>query len=362
MIRRLALALMFASGAAVAEDPPEGSRVFTPPPIVFDADHDPSPAVEEAIEALSEQQLEEARETGDSHVDTVVGEATASPPEEADEAAAPEAATGTAYGAPQPELAIQEPSAVVAPAYGDYGAPAARPGQDLGDLLAVLIREWSREPEIRQLAYGAASGTAAEPEAEPAQPPPPPSLAAAIDAGGALYARTLYEVNSDVGGPVIVEILEEPLAGAIATGGFEVVRDRMVLRLTALEHDGRLTAVDGWAVGLDCRCFGIQGAVDRHWFERVILPAAIAFAQSWATALARPDTTVRVEGDVVLQSTSRAASDERLLEGVAAATGQIGRVLTEDAPRAMTVSIPANTALAVTFATSPAIAAAGSAP
>lgn len=359
MIRRLALALVLASGAA-AQDPPVDSRVATPPGIAFDADHDPSPAALEAIEALSEQQLEEARETGGSHVDTVFGEATAQPPEEADEAAS--ATTGTAYGAPQPELAIQEPSAVVAPAYGDYGAPAARPGQDLGDLLAVLIREWSRPPEIRQLAYGAASGAAAEPEAEPATPQPPPSLAAAIDAGGALYARTLYEVNSDYPGPVLVEILEEPLAGAVATGGFEVVRDRMVLRLTSLEHDGRLTPVDGWAVGLDCACYGISGQVDRHWFERVILPAAISFAQSWTSALARPDTTVRVEGDVVLQSTSQAAGDERIYEGVAAATGQIGRVLTEDAPRTMTVRIPANTALAVTFATSPALAATGSAP
>ena len=357
MIRRLALALVLASGAA-AQDPPVDSRVFPPPHIAFDADHDPDPAVLEAIEALSEQQLEEARETGDSHVDTVFGEATA--PEETEEESA--ATTGTAYGAPQPELAIQEPSAVVAPAYGDYGAPAARPGQDLGDLLAVLIREWSREPEIRQLAYGAASRPAADPDAEPPTPQPPPSLAAAIDAGGALYARTVYEVNSDYPGPVIVEILEEPLAGAIATGGFEVVRDRMVLRLTSLEHDGRLTPVDGWAVGLDCACYGISGQVDRHWFERVILPAAVSFAQAWTSALARPDTTVRVDGDVVLQSTSQAAEGERLLEGVAAATGEIGRVLSEDAPRTMTVRIPVNTALAVTFATSPALAASGSAP
>lgn len=357
MIRRLALALMVASGAA-AQDPPVDSRVFTPPHTAFDADHDPNPAVEEAIEAHLEQQLEEARETGDSHVDTVFGEATAAPE---DETQPPAAAEGTAYGAPQPEVVIQEPSAVVAPAYGDYGAPAARPGQDLADLVAVLIREWSRPPEIRQLAYSAASGPATAPDAELAAPTPP-SLATVIDAGRPLYARTVYEVNSDFAGPVIVEILEEPLAGAVATGGFEVVRDRMVLRLTSLEHDGSLTPVDGWAVGLDCACFGISGQVDRHWFERVILPAAISFAEAWASALARPSTTVRVEGDVVVESTSQAASDERLLEGVAAATGEIGRVLTEDAPRARTVIIPRNTALAVTFTTSPIIAGEGGTP
>ena len=250
---------------------------------------------------------------------------------------------------------IQQPSRVVGPAYGDYGAPAAAPGQDLADLLALLIREWSREPEIRQLAYGAASAPAAGPEPPPAHPPGP-ALAAAIRAGRPLYARTLYEVNSDYAGPVIVEILEEPLAGAVATGGFEVVRDRMVLRLASLDHEGLRVPVDGWAVGLDCACFGIAAEVDRHWFERVILPAAISFAEAWTAALARPDTTVTVEGNVVVESTRQAADDERIYEGVAAATGQIGRVLSEDSPRAMTVRIPQNTALAVTFAASPAIA------
>ena len=360
MIRRIAISLVIAAGTAAAQDPPDTSSLPLPPAIAYDPDHDPTPAEREALEALEAQQLEAAQEAGDSHVDTVFGEATAAPEEE--EEADPPAAAGTPYGGQaQPDLVIQEPSTVVAPAYGDYGAPTARPGQDLHDLIALLIREWSREPEIRQLAYSAASAPGETPEAE-AQAPASPSLAAAIRAGRPLYARTLYEVNSDYSGPVIVEILEEPLAGAVATGGFEVVRDRMVLRLTSLDHEGVLTPVDGWAVGLDCACFGIEGEVDRHWFERVILPAAISFAEAWTSALARPDTTVRVDGDVIVESTRQAASDDRIYEGIAAATGEIGRVLTEDSPRAMTVRIPRNTALAVTFSASTAVAVAGDGP
>jgi len=147
-----------------------------------------------------------------------------------------------------------------------------------------------------------------------------------------------------------------PLAGAVATGDFEVVRDRMVLRLTSLDHEGLRVPADGWAVGLDCACFGIAAEVDRHWFERVILPAAIAFAEGWSSALARPSTTVNIEGGVVVEGVRQATAKERIYEGLAAATGPAAAVLQEDAARAMTVRIPSNTALAVTFASSPAIA------
>ena len=88
----------------------------------------------------------------------------------------------------------------------------------------------------------------------------------------------------------------------------------------------------------------------------MIVPAAVAFVEGWATAIARPRTTVNVDGGVVVQSTAAATSEERLYEGIAAATGPAAAVLQEDAPRQMTVRIPRNTELAVTFASPPDIA------
>ena len=220
----------------------------------------------------------------------------------------------------------------------------------------MLIEEWSREPQIVAVGYDAASARAAESLGETAPASGPPAVTLAIEAGRPLYARTLYEVNSDYPGPVLVEILEPPLVGAVATGTFTRVRDTMVLHLTHLEVGGVRVPVDGWAVGLDCACFGIDGQVDRHWFDRVILPAAIAFVEGWSRALARPATTVNVEGNVVVESVDAATSDERIYEGIAAATGPAAAVLQEDAPRAMTVSIPRNTELAVTFTAAPALA------
>ena len=53
-----------------------------------------------------------------------------------------------------------------------------------------------------------------------------------VPAGAGLYARTMYAVDSDYPGPVLLEILEPPLAGAVASGAFALVGERLTLRLT----------------------------------------------------------------------------------------------------------------------------------
>ncbi len=349
---RLAVLLavgLLAAGPAPAQEAPADSSLPPPAGGTLDPDQDLDQAQADALEEREEQDREAAAAAGGYHIPVAVGEATepAPVPETADTG---EPAADIPYGAPAADLVIRPPSEVVAPAYGDYGAPAARPGQDLSDLLAILIREWSREPDIRQLSYGASAATATRDGTAAAGPSPAGPVHAGIRAGQALYAMTLFEVNSDFPGPVLVEILEEPLAGAVASGSFQVIRDRMALTLTTLEHEGHVLGIDGWAVDLDCACFGVEGEVDRHWFDRVILPAALSFAEAWTSSLARPDTTVTVQGDVIVEETRQAASDERIYGGIAAATGQIARVLTEDAPRSMTVRIPRGTPLAVTLA------------
>ena len=74
----------------------------------------------------------------------------------------------------------------------------------------------------------------------------------------------------------------------MATGAFTLSGERMVLRLTSLEYRGRRRATDGWAVGLDCACYGIAGEVDSHFFQRVLLPSAVRFAEGFLTAMGRP--------------------------------------------------------------------------
>ncbi len=345
----LAAALLWMPAAAQYTTVPDASNVD------LDPDAQGTEEWTRSVDERNRQTVEEARETGGTAFDAAVGPATQQPAEETPEE--PEPGTARAeYGHQEPVPVIQTPSAVAGRAYNDYGAAVAVSGQDLSDLLAVLIEEWSRPPEIVAIGYDAASARPDEPGGETAASSAPPPVQRVIEAGRALYARTLYEVNSDYPGPVLVEILEPPLAGAVATGTFTRIRDTLALHLTRVEVGGISVPVDGWAVGLDCACFAIEGEVDRHWFERVIMPAAIAFVEGWSRAIARPATTVNVEGGVVVQSVDEATSRERIHEGIAAAAGPAAAVLTEDAPRAMTVSIPQGTELAVTFTAAPDVA------
>ena len=173
-----------------------------------------------------------------------------------------------------------------------------------------------------------------------------------IAAGTGLYARTMYAVDSDYPGPVLLEILEPPLAGAVASGAFTLIGERLVLRLSRLEYRGRSFTVDAWAAGLDCACYGVDGEVDSHWFERVLLPASVRFAEGFLTALSRPSETVTIGGEVRYER-REAATRDAVHAGLATAARTAGDVLLENAPDGPTVRIARDTELVVVFAAPP---------
>ena len=241
--------------------------------------------------------------------------------------------------------------------------PAAPRGEEraVGDLIGVLIESWTRAPEIVRLRYRQASahGSGPEPGRTMVGDPDVQELQSAapalprIAAGRGLYARTLYAVDSDYPGPVLLQLLEPPLAGAVASGRFSLVGERLALRLDRLEYRGRSTAVDAWAVGLDCACYGVDGEVDSHWFDRVLLPSAVRFAEGFMGALSRPNETVIVHGGDVRYERLEASTRDAVHAGLATAARTAGDVLLENAPDGPTVRIPRDTELVVVFAGSP---------
>ena len=102
----------------------------------------------------------------------------------------------------------------------------------------------------------------------------------------------LHAVNSDYPGPVLIELLQPPLSGAVARGSFQLVRERLVIRISALDVAGETVPVDAVAVGLDCGCFGVAGEVSYHWWDRLILPAAFGFVQQYLVARAQTERRV----------------------------------------------------------------------
>ena len=154
-------------------------------------------------------------------------------------------------------------------------------------------------------------------------------------------------------GPVLIELLEPPLAGAVASGGFTRAGERLVLRLTRLEYRGRRVPVDAWAAGLDCACYGVGGEVDSHWFERVLLPSAVRFAEGFLAALARPAESLGIGDGGVRYERREPAGPGAVNAGLATAARTAGGVLLESAPDGPTVRIPRDTELVVVFAAPP---------
>ena len=306
------------------------------------------PAYRDTLDRRDRQRLDAAREAGDSFMPVFQGRGAAP-------GAGPPAG---ALAAPRDaELAPTPPQ----PAYEPYRRPDSLPvpseaQHGTADLIDVLIEAWSRSPEIVRVRYPPAA--ARDPDIASVrgaggarQETPPAPLG--IGTGRGLYARTLYAVDSDYPGPVLLELLEPPLAGAVVAGAFTLVGERLVLRLSRLEYRGRSVAVDAWAVGLDCACYGVAGEVDSHYFSRVLLPAAVRFAEGFLTALARPAESLSLGAGDVRYERSEVSTRGAIHAGLGTAARAAGDVLLENAPDRATVRIPRDTELVVVFAAAP---------
>ncbi|MCY3760719.1 MAG: DotG/IcmE/VirB10 family protein [Gemmatimonadetes bacterium] len=311
----------------------------------------------QTLEERNLQGLEESMETGDSHVDVVTPAAGG---EEGDAVEPPEVGARAKI---ETEEADRKQPETVSPETGVQPVRRVRVQEDpepggkfdveVGNVdafVAALVEALDRAPNVRRITYASREeGAPSSPEAGAGRA----ALAALpeVGAGDAFYARLLHAVNSDYPGPVLIEILQPPLAGAVARGEFQLVRDRMVIRLSSLETGGEALSVDAVAVGLDCACFGVSGDVSYHWWERVLLPAATGFVEQYLIARAEPEQRVvtGAGGTVASERRSRSARQARDA-GLAAAAGRVGEVLREQSPSVRTVSIPRNAELAVMFA------------
>lgn len=311
-----------------------------------------SPGYDETLKQREREDLQRAREEGQSNMPILTGPPEADEPQPVSPLDAhirpePERVEVEAEPEPEPVQRVRMQEDVVAPAPAPV--PVADEGAGLDELVAALVKAMDRGPDIRRIVYGRpeagadATGGPVRPEAGPALP--------GVGAGDAFYGRVLHAVNSDYPGPVLIELLQPPLVGAVARGSFQLVGDRLVIRVMALDVAGETVPVDAVAVGLDCGCFGVSGEVSYHWWDRLILPAAFGFVQQYLVARAQTDKrVVEVASGGVVTEQREASARQARDAGLAAAAGRAGEVLLENAPSAQTVEIPRNSEVAVMFA------------
>jgi intracellular multiplication protein IcmE len=184
-----------------------------------------------------------------------------------------------------------------------------------------------------------------------AVPPRAPIETVLVPAGRGIYAHTVLSVNSDTGGPIVLEADTGPLAGDRLIGNFSKnERDRLIVRVTTVVHRGQAIDVRGLVVAPDTMETAVASSVDEHYLERFALPAAAAFVQGLGQAIALSNSTTQITpyGGAI---TSYGPLNFQKQAGIAAgaAAAQIGQTLQQETPKGPTVILASNVGVGVMF-------------
>lgn len=172
-----------------------------------------------------------------------------------------------------------------------------------------------------------------------------------IPAGRGIYAHTVLAVNSDTGGPLVLEADSGPIAGDRMTATFSKNGyDRLVVRVVSIAHKGRTLEANAIVIAPDTMETAVASSVDEHYVERFLLPAAAAFVQGLGQAISQSNTTSSVSSltGTVTGVTKLHIGQEA---GVAAGTAaqQVGSALAQEAPKGPTINLEANANVGIMF-------------
>ena len=172
-----------------------------------------------------------------------------------------------------------------------------------------------------------------------------------VPAAQIAYAKLLTEANTDSPGPVLAEIASGPLKGSRILGTFEEQNEYLTLTFNTVVYEGESIAIDAVALDPDTTLPGIVTDVDHRYFKRIILPAAAAFVEGAASAIAESGlTTVTVEGDVVAEETEETDNEQEIASGIEEAGQKLGEIIDEMAEDTQVmVRVAAGTPIGILF-------------
>lgn len=146
-----------------------------------------------------------------------------------------------------------------------------------------------------------------------------------ISAGTVNYAQLLTEANSDVPGPILIQILSGPLAGARAVGRFQVMNDYLVLTFNIATLKGKEYQINALALDPDTTLGGMATEVDHRYFVRVLLPAAASFMSAFGSALSQGSSTTTVQDNAVVVDQAQKGYKDATFAGL----GQAGQTMSQ---------------------------------
>ncbi len=149
-------------------------------------------------------------------------------------------------------------------------------------------------------------------------------------AGEIVYAQLLTEANTDAPGPILGEIMSGPLKGNRILGSFEPQDSYLTLNFDTIVIDGEALTIDAVALDVDTTLPALATEVDRRYFKRIFLPAAAAFIEGFAEAVAESGrTTITIEGQTVAEEEEEASDEQEIASGIEEVGTELGEILDE---------------------------------
>ena len=171
-----------------------------------------------------------------------------------------------------------------------------------------------------------------------------------ISPGTISYAQVLTEVNSDILGPVLAQVLSGPFAGGRAMGKVSVEEEYMVMTFKSIVKDGISYSIDAIAMDENTTLTGIVTDVDHHYFSRIILPAAASFIEGYGSAISEAgSTTTTGAGGETVTDKPKPSPKESLWEGFSESVKVVSEIVGKDADKAVTVKVAKGTTFGMLF-------------
>lgn len=263
-----------------------------------------TPEYQRAVQQLDDTRAEEARGRGESALPTPMSSPVASPTIDtgvaAQETRDPLRDFERMINANQPIPAVaSQPAQSIVPETPPVSPEVVQNlSRSYRTQMDMLMQQWN--PTAMQVVNGV-NNTVTEEEAarssiQQASASEATEVRPIIEAGAVFYGQMLMEANSDIPGPIMVQILTGPLAGGRAIGSFETYRNHLALRFNTVAIRGRQISVDILALDPDTTLGGVATEVDPRYFSRVVLPAAAEFISAFGEAISEPTSTTTVSG------------------------------------------------------------------
>lgn len=170
-----------------------------------------------------------------------------------------------------------------------------------------------------------------------------------LTAGTIAYAQLINDLNSDVKGPALAQVLSGPFEGGRAIGAFQKQDEYLTLNFTHIIKDGVSYSVTAIALDENTTLTGINSDVDHHYFARIVVPAAANFIKGYAQAASQPQQTQTALGSGISTTTAQPSVHEQIMKGVTEAANETSTLIKDAAPKDITVKLWHGTTMGLLF-------------